>query len=214
MSAFSRQRRLPAGALGKTGYFVSGKLGRSVQYESLLELKMFEAFELAASVISYQEQPLQVDVTVDGVDFRYTPDVVVHLEDGRAAVIELKPPHVLGLFDGWLRWAALARWCGQAGLGLLVGSPSFTVVDLVRTPCNPQLQTEVVRAAAQAPVSWRDYRQLAAACNAQMVELGSVAVRETLDWRLVPFRLCVPAPEQRREASAWWRLVARCSQNA
>jgi len=214
LSAFSRQRHLPAQTLGKAGYFDSGKLKRPVQYESLLELSIFEAFEMASTVISYQEQPLQVDVTIDGLSFRYTPDVVIHLDDGRAVVIELKPPHMLGLFDGWLRWASLARWCGEAGLGLLVGSPRFTVIDLLHTPCNPRLRAEVLRAIDAAPVSWRDYRQLAVACNAQMTGLASVAVRETLDWRLVPFRLCVPAPDQRREASAWWRLVARCSYQA
>jgi hypothetical protein len=211
LSAFSRQRQLPSETLGNAGYFDSAKLKRPVQYESLLERSVFEAFEMASTVISYQEQPLQVDVTVDGVSFRYTPDVVVRLDDGRAVVMELKPPHKLGLFDGWLRWASLARWCGQAGLGLLVGSPRFTVVDLLRTPCNPQLRTDVLRAIDTAPVSWGDYRQLAVACNAQMAELAAVVVRETLDWRLVPFRLCVPAPGQRRVASAWWRLVARCS---
>jgi hypothetical protein len=214
LSAFSRQRLLPAQPLGRTGYFDSSKLKRPVQYESSLELKVFEAFEMVSTVIAYQEQPLQVDVTIDDVEFRYTPDVVVHLDDGRAVVIELKPPHKLGLFDGWLRWASLARWCGAAGLGLLVGSPRFTVVDLLRTRCNPQLATEVLRAIDAAPVSWGDYRELAVACSAQMTELASVAVHEMLDWRLVPFRLCLPAPDQRREASAWWRLVARCSYEA
>ncbi len=211
LSAFSRQRHLPARASGKLGYLDSGKLKRLVQYESSLELNVFEAFEMVSAVISYQEQPLQVDVTIDGVSFRYTPDVVVHLDDGRAVVIELKPLHKLGLFDGWLRWASLARWCGEVGLGLLVGSPRFTVVDLLRKSCNPRLRIEVLRAMDTAPVGWGDYRHLAVACNAQMTELASVAVCELLDWRLVPFRLCVPAPDQRREASAWWRLVARCS---
>jgi hypothetical protein len=211
LRAFSRQRRLPAQTRGSSGYFDSSKLRRLVQYESLLELSVFEAFELVPAVVSYQEQPLQVDVTIDGVRFPYTPDVVIHLDDGRAVVIELKPPHMLGLFDGWLRWASLARWCGKAGLGLLVGSPRFTVVDLLRTQCNPQLRTEVLHAIDVGPVSWGDYRQLAVACNAQMKELASVAVHETLDWRLVPFRLCVPTLDQRREAAAWWRLVARCS---
>ena len=211
LSAFSCRRALPVKPRGQAGYFDSCKLKRRVQYESLLEREVFEDFERASTIISYQEQPLQVDVTIDGASFRYTPDVVVHLNDGRGVVIELKPPHKLGLFDGWLRWAALARWCGEAGLGLLVGSPRFTFIDLLRAPCNPWLRTEVLRAIDTGPVLWADYRQLAVACSAPMTELAPIAVCEVLDWRLVPFRVCFPAPDQRREASALWRLVARYS---
>lgn len=212
LEAFSRRRDLPKQTLGRAGYFDSGKLQRPVQYESSLELSVFDAFEIAPEVVSYQEQPLQVKVTIDGVGFLYTPDVIVHLDNGRAIVAELKPPHKLGLFDGWLRWAALARWCGEAGIGLLVGSPRFTVVDLLHTPCNPRLRIEVLRMVDSASVSWVDYRELAIACNATMGELASVSMCELLDWRLVPFRLSIPTPDQRQEASRWWRLVAHCSQ--
>jgi hypothetical protein len=73
----SLRRQLLPVSTNKAGYFSSSKLGRVVQYESLLELEVFQAFDLASSVAAYQEQPLQVDVSVDGVSFRYTPDVVV-----------------------------------------------------------------------------------------------------------------------------------------
>jgi hypothetical protein len=160
-------------------------------------------------VAAYQEQPLQVDVLVDGVSFRYTPDVVVQLDDGRAVVIEIKPPHKLGLFDAWLRWSSLARWCGQEGMGMLVGSPRFSVIDLYRTPCNPRLRVEVLRALGLGALSWGDYQDLAISCCAQMTDLAQVAVSETLDWRLHPFRLIRPESEQRSSAAAWWRLVSR-----
>jgi hypothetical protein len=124
-------------------------------------------------------------------------------------VIEIKPPHKLGLFDAWLRWASLARWCGEEGMGMLVGSPRFTVMDLYGTPCNPRLRVEVLRALGLGALSWGDYRDLAISCGAQMTDLARVAVSETLDWRLHPFRLVLTESEQRSRAAAWWRLVSR-----
>ena len=115
------QRPLPSWAPAKSGVFRSGKLGRLVQFDSELELVMLRQFDTDPRVVDYQEQPLTIPYVVGGEAHEYTPDVIVQLADGRAFVVEAKPLEFLGDFTNWMKWASLARWCEQHGVGFWVG---------------------------------------------------------------------------------------------
>lgn len=74
------------------GKFPSRKLGRMVQWESLLERDAILALEYLHEVATYQEQP-SIEIYYDGGDQprRYVPDFRAVFGDGRELLIEIKP---------------------------------------------------------------------------------------------------------------------------
>lgn len=65
LAAFSAQRHVQADR-DTTGSFRSAKMGRTVQYESGLELGFLNRLEAATEVAGYQEQALAIQYVIDG----------------------------------------------------------------------------------------------------------------------------------------------------
>lgn len=80
-----------------------------MQFESDLERRVLRQLDADARIVSLQEQPLTIPYELDGVPHDYTPDVIAQIDDGRAFVMEIKPPAHLGEFVGAIKWASLAR---------------------------------------------------------------------------------------------------------
>ena len=197
-SAFETCRPLPSWAPAKSGVFRSGKLGRLVQFESELELVMLRDFETDARVVDYREQPITIPYEIGGEKHDYTPDVIVQLADGRAFVVEAKPLEFLGDFTNWMKWASLARWCDDHGVGFWAGSPQRSLVEHVRTEPDPE-KHEFVRDEIKAgPVTDRDYKALERLIGCQ--QLGLIASAELLDWRADQQHIKKPAPVDRQAA--------------
>jgi hypothetical protein len=181
LSALSVQRPLPQWARLKTGVFHSDKLGRLVQFESLLELHILRQLEIDPRVVGYVEQPMTIAYQLDGETHEYTPDVIVQLDDGRVFVIEAKPREQLGLFTNILKWASLARHCETLGLGFWVGSPQRSLVEHRRLQPDPEKHELVLTELQRGPVTGDDYRTLVQLVGYE--QLGFVSTQEVLEWR-------------------------------
>lgn len=73
------------------GYYPSKKLGRMVEWESLLERDAILLFEFSRGVKSYQEQPEQIMYEQDSELRRYYPDFSLTLNNGAVIYVEVKP---------------------------------------------------------------------------------------------------------------------------
>ena len=181
LDEFVSRRPLPEWAPAKSGVFPSGKLGRLVQFDSELELLLLRQLEVDARVVDYKEQPFTIPYVVGGEAHEYTPDVIVQLEDRRAFVVEAKPLEFLGDFTNWMKWASLARWCAEHGVGFWVGSPQRSLHEHVHIQPDAE-KHDLVRAEIKAgPVTDDDYLALERLVGCQ--QLGLIASVELLDWR-------------------------------
>lgn len=80
-------RKIPKNYRSVTGSFASLKNGRNMLHESLLERDFFLMLEFDNSVESYEEQPTELHYTYNGKKIKYTPDCLVHYNDGRQSCI-------------------------------------------------------------------------------------------------------------------------------
>jgi hypothetical protein len=134
------------------------------------------------------------------------PDVLVTLADGRALLIELKPRLHWGELPNLVKWAAAARWCGQHGVGLLIGDKDRTAWPALTAPVDPDLRTRVLAALDDGELNWSRYQEVAGP-NTPADALVALAAAEPLDWRLRPFRLRHPDAADAAEVRALIRLL-------
>ena len=80
-------RKIPKNYRSVTGTFASIKNKRNIAFESLLERDFFLTLEFDATVESYEEQPVEIFYEYRGRRTRYTPDCLVHYNDGRLPCI-------------------------------------------------------------------------------------------------------------------------------
>lgn len=205
IDGFSVQRPLPAWTAPKSGVFRSDKLGRLVQFESDLELVILRHLDRAPSVVEYQEQPITIPYVIDGEAREYTPDVIVRLDDGRAFIMEAKPEVGLGDFTNWMKWASLARWCQQAGIGFWIGNPQRSISEHRGLRPDPELRDLVMEEVAAGEVAAREYTALRGLVSNE--QLGLIATAELLDWRADLRRVRHAKGPDRTEAQQFWALI-------
>lgn len=205
LDRFSVRRPLPAWTAPKVGVFQSPKLGRLAQFESELELVILRQLDSDPRVVEYAEQPVTIPYVIDGEAREYTPDVIVRLDDGRAFIIEAKPEVGLGDFTNWMKWASLARWCEEAGIGFWIGSPHCSITEHRGMRPDPELRELVVGEVAAGEVTGGDYTALRGLVSNE--QLGLIATAELVDWRADVRRVRQPNGPDREEARQLWALI-------
>ncbi len=77
------------------GRYPSRKMGRMVEYESLIERDLIQLLEFSTGVVSFQEQPERLEY-FDGLKMReYFPDFAAELVTGEVLHLEAKPQEQL-----------------------------------------------------------------------------------------------------------------------
>jgi len=97
-----------------TGKFPSLKLGRMVQFESLLELDFIHLLEYDPTVTHYEEQPLTIEYQFDGKTRRYTPDFHVTRSKNHT-LVECKPDRFVDTDENQRKFAVAEAWCAERG---------------------------------------------------------------------------------------------------
>jgi len=72
------------------GKFPSLKTGKTVWWESQIERDFIYMVEFDSDVVTYREQPLHINYTLNGKRHIYTPDFLVERSDERQ-IVEVKP---------------------------------------------------------------------------------------------------------------------------
>lgn len=76
---------------GVRGRFPSRKMGKMVEWESLLERDAIYLFEFSPAVVAYRSQPEKFYFHMDGETHLYYPDFDVELDTGEVMHAEIKP---------------------------------------------------------------------------------------------------------------------------
>ena len=121
--------------LSITGEYFSPKLQRQVFYESALERSFFKALE-RPEVHSYCEQPFTLSIDIGGKKHFYTPDVWIHLKDGRCIVVEIKPLDLMVDTEVQWKFQCLYEYCRERGWGVLLTNGRHDLSYLSTYPPN------------------------------------------------------------------------------
>ena len=205
LHAFGVRRPLLAWAPPRSGVFNSDKLGRLVGFDSELELAVLRQLDADPRVVDYCEQPVTIPYILDGQAHEYTPDVIVRLTDGRAFIIEAKPIEGLGDFTNWMKWASLARWCAQAGLGFWIGSPQRSILDHQGIQPDPECHALITDEVHAGAVSDEHYLALKSLVGGEQLALSATA--ELLQWRADKQRIQQAEGLDSEEAQRFWALI-------
>lgn len=121
------KRQIRAGHRAVRGYFPSIKNNRQVAFESTFERDLFYLLELSQNVISYEEQPLKVEIVWGESTWKYTPDVLVTMTNRDIPTIYEVKPSTSDFPEN--KKKAMDRWCSNNNF-------TFEVIDAskIRTP--------------------------------------------------------------------------------
>jgi hypothetical protein len=198
----ARQREVNLTSDGEAGTFRSRKLGRDVQYESLLEFVFFRRLDEADEVVAYQEQPFRLQYA--GTEDVYVPDVFFMLKDGRGIVAEIKKRDAMVLHENMVKWPVLRDFCKREGYGRMITDGRTTIQAYYQRPVPPAFREALRARLAEGPLFWPEYRALRESHGAAWDDLIAAILQDRLVWTLQPFRLmCAPErKEPTRDADA------------
>lgn len=100
------------------GRFPSLKLGRMVDFESMIERDYLYLLDFEPDVEWFEEQPLTIGYRLDGQDLRYTPDF--HVARGGNLLVECKPAALVAAPENQPKFRAARAWCAERSWTFLV----------------------------------------------------------------------------------------------
>lgn len=189
MRTWEPQRQVSTGSIGTTGHWPSAKMGRQIAYESKLEHDFLELLETYDDVVFFLEQPLKIPYATQAGTDTYYPDLLLVLNDGRAVVVEIKPPQGMAMRHNWLKWSAMRAYCDEAGYGFLVTDGRKSIQQVGKAEVRPQVRQQVLDALHLGPLDWQQYKALRRTCSIKTPELYTLIIKERLHWQPRPFRL-------------------------
>lgn len=182
-----RHREVSPHGEGESGSFFSEKLGRHVQYESLLERSFLQVLETITTVTHYQEQPFEVPYNSGAVPHVYYPDIFFLLDDGRGVVTEIKRKDHFALAVNRKKWAALKQFCLERGYGLLITDGRHHLRQWLREKAPATFSDALLAALDEGPLDWPTYKRLKEQYAATYDDFQRVVLRHRLTWQLGPF---------------------------
>ncbi len=191
-SKLSRQREVSLDSEGKVGIFFSEKMGREVQYESLLELQFLLKLEKIKEVVFYQEQPFVIPYELGGLRRIYYPDIFFFIKDGRGVVVEVKPRYQMALYENLIKWSALRKFCVQNGWGYLIIDGNRPIQKFQQHEFSREFQTALLTAlenSRDGTLNWQEYRRIRDQHSATWSDFLAVILKNRLVWSLQPFVL-------------------------
>lgn len=93
------------------GNFISQKVGKTIQYESLLERDFMQLLEFDPLIQRYDSQPLEINYRYKGRKRRYYPDFKAKTINGEIIIYEVKPKTKLKLEENLIKFEAGSLFC-------------------------------------------------------------------------------------------------------
>jgi hypothetical protein len=94
------------------GHYPSLRMGRMINFESLIERDFICLLDFEAKVQSFEEQPLAIEFLHLGKQHKYTPDFHVIFAE-RDLLFECKPSQFVDTPENQLKFAAARSWCEE-----------------------------------------------------------------------------------------------------
>jgi hypothetical protein len=92
------------------GRFPSLKLGRMVEFESLIERDFIYLLDFESEVALFSEQPLTIEYEHEGKGYHYTPDFWL-IKGGQQMLVECKPVKMVDMPANQRKFTAARAWC-------------------------------------------------------------------------------------------------------
>lgn len=99
----------------KQGKYESTKTGRVLGYRSGLEERMYKILDQHDEVVSFYEEPFNIDYIHKGQAHKYIPDLFVVFMDGHKELWEVKPSNQTDLEVNKNKWSAAEKACKVRG---------------------------------------------------------------------------------------------------
>jgi hypothetical protein len=90
----------------REGYYESTKMKKALHYRSGYEAKIYEYLDSWHKVVAFEPEPFAIPYIYKGEGHKYWPDLLVHYEDGKKEVWEIKPANQTGLEKNTQKWRA------------------------------------------------------------------------------------------------------------
>lgn len=150
-----------AGEDGERITLHSKKLGRSVACESGTELRVFTWLERSTDIRWYQEQPISIPYVHHGRPRRYYPDVAIWDQEGRVAMVEVKPLFAIYREETVVKAIAALNFLGPQGIGyLLVDASGRTPATVAHHTYDEGVAQEIESLFTDGPVPFRAVREI------------------------------------------------------
>lgn len=102
-----------------TGRFPSIKMGRMIQFESLVELDYIYLLDYDPDVEQFEEQPITIEYRCGAKTLRYTPDFLV-VRQAHRKLVECKPDEFVNTEENQRKFRAAESWCAEKGWAFCV----------------------------------------------------------------------------------------------
>jgi hypothetical protein len=186
------KRKTNTNELGLYEYFDSEKNGRTIYYDSELEMSFYKTLEHSSLIKRYVEQPFEIEYNLDGQTRNYYPDVLVYLNDGRCVVIEIKPVFYMALWKNVVKYESLRGFCNKHGLGCLMTDGRVAYGELYNTDIPTGYVTDVMSIIDDTKEKWmayHEYKPIKDKHNPTRDDFISMVLQHELVWHSEPFRL-------------------------
>jgi hypothetical protein len=94
------------------GHYPSLKMGRMINFESMIERDFICLLDFETKVQSFEEQPLALEYLHQGKQHKYTPDFHV-IFAGQNILCECKPSQFVDTPENQLKFSAARAWCEE-----------------------------------------------------------------------------------------------------
>ncbi|MDL5366803.1 sigma factor-like helix-turn-helix DNA-binding protein [Xanthomonas sp. NCPPB 2654] len=174
------------------GSYHSVKLGRSVQYESGLELAVISLLEKSEHVAYYQEQPAVIRYAFRKKHYIYYPDLLIATTDGRCLLAEVKPTAHMALSINRAKADAARAWAHAQGWGWLVLNENHTFRQIAQHELSAEqravLDNELRK---HGFITWKDTPALRARHGLTALDLTAYIIQSGADLDL-SYRITAP----------------------
>ncbi|MFL0250646.1 sigma factor-like helix-turn-helix DNA-binding protein [Clostridium neuense] len=173
---------------GYCGEFYSNKMGKKIQYESQLEKEILSLLEESPKVLFYVAQPFKIPYFYLK-QRNYTPDIFCVLDDGKGAVIEVKPTFNMVLELNLQKYYVLRKFCEENGYGMLVTDRYTSIEEFVTYEYNERFEEEMLKRLKNGPIKWRELLILKAKYNISYRDIASIIMKNNLIYSTASFNI-------------------------
>ncbi|WP_336084138.1 hypothetical protein [Nocardia sp. SSK8] len=178
------------------GRFYLAKIGREVAYDSALAARLLRSLDAAPTVVAFQEEPVALTYTVDGVEHTHYPAVAAQLTDGRIVLVDVVPLGRIAFHHTRVQSEHARAYAREHGWGWLAWTGSTLGADRLRArDTDPAVEERIAADLAQAPYDRAALAALCAETGLDLLDLAGLVLRNDWRWDRMPLRLSAsPSP--------------------
>ncbi|WP_206752196.1 TnsA endonuclease N-terminal domain-containing protein [Desulfosporosinus fructosivorans] len=151
-----------------------------------MEREILTILENSQKVVFFNVQPFKIPYYYFK-QRNYIPDIFFVLEDGRGAVIEVKPRFHMVLELNLQKYNNLKRYCEENGYGILVTDGGTSMKEFITYEYNKVFEEELFQRLKKGPILWRGLSILKTKHIIGYRDIASIVAKNNWIYRQDPF---------------------------